>query len=159
MYLPMLVSDCLRDHFDQVCTTQGLLSPLDNIIPRTDYVCKDKSNIWTLHRDLSDPSDESQEALIQMYVQEVEASLRRDLPIITTPHAKSHLAESKINGEAFNAVHDLDFFQDMLVNIVAEGQKSPAIKVTGMPGKHVAPGVVGTLNDLINAVSPYESAR
>lgn len=34
--------------------------------------------------------------------------------------------------------------------------KKPAIKVTGMPGKHVPPGpggVVGKLNDLIAAVS------
>ncbi|KAG6988971.1 structural maintenance of chromosomes protein 2 [Physcia stellaris] len=92
--------------------------------------------------------------ILDHFDQEVEASLRRDLPIITTPHAKSHLADSKIHGEAFTAVHDLGFFQDMLVNIIAEGQKRPAIKVTGMPGKHVAPGVVGTLNDLINAVPP-----
>ena len=35
-------------------------------------------------------------------------------------------------------------------------EKKPAIKVTGMPGKHVPPGpggVVGKLNDLIAAVS------
>jgi len=85
----------------------------------------------------------------------VEASLRRDLPIITTPHAKTHLADSKSPEEAFTAVHDLDFFQDMFVDIQSseggEG-KRPALKVTGMPGKHVPPGVLGTLNDLINAV-------
>lgn len=37
-----------------------------------------------------------------------------------------------------------------------EGAKKAAIKVTGMPGKHVPPGpggVVGMLNDLIAAVS------
>ncbi|KAL8678890.1 MAG: hypothetical protein Q9186_004784 [Xanthomendoza sp. 1 TL-2023] len=85
----------------------------------------------------------------------VESSLRRDLPIITTPHAKAHLT-SKGEGEAFTAVHDLDFFQDMLVGIEGgEGkEKKPAIKVTGMPGKHVPPGVLGTLNDLVNAVPP-----
>ena len=35
-------------------------------------------------------------------------------------------------------------------------EKKPAIKVTGMPGKHVPPGpggMVGKLNDLIAAVS------
>ncbi|KAL8796424.1 MAG: hypothetical protein Q9195_001331 [Heterodermia aff. obscurata] len=86
--------------------------------------------------------------------QKVEASLRRDLPIVTTPHAKRHLAELKSEGEAFTAVYDLDLFQDILVDIVAQGQKKPAIKITGMPGKHVAPGVIGTLNDLISAVPP-----
>lgn len=34
-----------------------------------------------------------------------------------------------------------------------EEKGKPAIKVTGMPGKHVPPGVLGTLNDLVNAVS------
>lgn len=56
---------------------------------------------------------------------------------------------------------DLDFFEDMLVDVEGsgglgddgKGGKRPAIKVTGMPGKHVPPGVLGTLNDLISAVS------
>ncbi|CAL8580647.1 hypothetical protein XPA_006368 [Xanthoria parietina] len=82
----------------------------------------------------------------------VESSLRRSLPIITTPHAKSHLA-SKGAGEAFTAVHDLDFFDDILVDI-AGSEKKAAVKVTGMPGKHVPPGVLGTLNDLVEAVPP-----
>ncbi|KAL8992713.1 MAG: hypothetical protein Q9169_006894 [Polycauliona sp. 2 TL-2023] len=81
----------------------------------------------------------------------VESSLRRSLPIITTPHAKSHLT-SKPNGEAFTAVHDLDFFEDILVDIEGSDKKA-AVKVTGMPGKHVPPGVLGTLNDLVEAVS------
>ena len=76
-----------------------------------------------------------------------------DLPIITTPHAKSHLASaSKDPSETFTAVHDLDFFDDCLVDIVGS---SAAIKVTGMPGKHVPPGpggVAGKLNDLLGAV-------
>ncbi|KAL8909533.1 MAG: hypothetical protein Q9171_005012 [Xanthocarpia ochracea] len=84
----------------------------------------------------------------------VESSLRRDLPIITTPHAKSHLT-SKGEGEAFTAVHDLDFFEDILVDIEGgEGKGKAAVKVMGMPGKHVPPGVLGTLNDLVNAVPP-----
>jgi len=40
--------------------------------------------------------------------QEVEQSLRRDLPIITTPHAKQHLT-SKGDSESFTSVHALDF--------------------------------------------------
>ncbi|KAL9135450.1 MAG: hypothetical protein Q9175_003361 [Cornicularia normoerica] len=85
----------------------------------------------------------------------VEASLRRDLPIITTPHAKSHLSSAnKDPSEAFTAVHDLDFFDECLVDI--KGKKA-AIKVTGMPGKHVPPGpggVAGKINDLLGAVPP-----
>jgi hypothetical protein len=86
--------------------------------------------------------------------QKVEESLRRDLPIITTPHAKSHL-QGKGQGEDFMNVYDLDFFDSMMVDVKKEGGqsgKSPAIKVTGMPGKHVPPGVLGTLNDLVKAV-------
>ena len=87
----------------------------------------------------------------------VEASLRRSLPIITTPHAKSHLtAPAKTPEEAFTSVHDLDFYDDIMVDIASKKEKRPAIKVTGMPGKHVPPGpggVVGKLNDLIAAVS------
>lgn len=93
-----------------------------------------------------------------------------DLPIITTPHAKSHLASStKDPGEVFTAVHDLDFYDECLVSI--KGKKA-AIKVTGMPGKHVPPGpggAVGKLNDLLGAVRfssfpstlllPFTSAR
>ena len=84
----------------------------------------------------------------------VEASLRRDVPIITTPHAKAHLI-SKGEGEDFSDVYDLDFYDSMMVDVTREGGrpgKSPAIKVTGMPGKHVPSGVIGTLNDLVNAV-------
>ncbi|KAL9598061.1 MAG: hypothetical protein Q9219_004755 [cf. Caloplaca sp. 3 TL-2023] len=93
----------------------------------------------------------------------VEDSLRRDLPIITTPHAKEHLTTRKSTQEAFTAVHELGFFEDILVDVDdgaeevkkgKEGRGRPALKVTGMPGKHVPPGVVGTLNDLIAAVPP-----
>ncbi|KAL1304775.1 hypothetical protein AAFC00_003710 [Neodothiora populina] len=88
--------------------------------------------------------------------QDVEASLRRSLPIITTPHAKDHLAH-KGDGEAFSDVFDLDFFQSMFVNIVKSGDvknKQPTIKVTGMPGKHVPPGPLAVVNDVLGAVPP-----
>ena len=49
-------------------------------------------------------------------------------------------------------MHDLDFFDDIMVDIKSGGEKKPAIKVTGMPGKHVPPGVLGTLNHLLSAV-------
>lgn len=86
--------------------------------------------------------------------EKVEASLRRSLPIITTPHAKDHLV-GKGEGEAFSEVYDLDFFQSMFVDVVkTEGGKKPAVKVTGMPGKHVPPGPLAMMNDLLGAVPP-----
>lgn len=97
---------------------------------------------------------------------EVEASLRRDLPIISTPHAKAHL-ESKGPGEAFSSVYELDFFDSMLVDIVPglerqtrdqlekeRPERTPSIKVTGMPGKHVPDGVLETMNEYLKAVPP-----
>ncbi|KAK4897567.1 hypothetical protein LTR27_004711 [Elasticomyces elasticus] len=89
--------------------------------------------------------------------QEVEASLRRDLPIISTPHAKSCLVDAK-GDDKFTDVYDLDFFQNMLLDIKTSSagseSKVPAIKVTGMPGKHVPDGVLGLANDLLKAVPP-----
>lgn len=52
-------------------------------------------------------------------------------------------------------MYDLDFFDEILVdidNVVSSGKGKAAIKVVGMPGKHVPPGVLGTLNDLLDAV-------
>ncbi|KAL9041038.1 MAG: hypothetical protein Q9214_004253 [Letrouitia sp. 1 TL-2023] len=92
--------------------------------------------------------------ILDHFDQEVEASLRRNLPIITTPHAKKHLT-TKGDGDAFTAVYDLDFFDEILVdidNVMSSGKGKPAIKVVGMPGKHVPPGVLGKLNDLLDAV-------
>ncbi|MCJ1357419.1 MAG: hypothetical protein MMC33_007415 [Icmadophila ericetorum] len=88
--------------------------------------------------------------------QEVEEVLRRDLPIITTPHAKAHLG-GKGEGEAFTNVHALDFFESLVVVIKKSQLFStgvPGMKVTGMPGKHVPDGVLGTMNDLLQAVPP-----
>ncbi|KAF2842927.1 Metallo-hydrolase/oxidoreductase [Patellaria atrata CBS 101060] len=83
---------------------------------------------------------------------EVEASLRRDLPIITTPHAKGCL--TSMGDDSFTDVHDLDFFQSLMLDFSTDvSEKRPAIKITGMPGKHVA-GAAGVLNYFINAVPP-----
>ena len=94
--------------------------------------------------------------------EKVESSLRRDLPIITTPHAKHHLHENKSAEEKFTQVYDLDFFDSCLVSIPpnkttsssSESSKVPAIKVTGMPGKHVPDGALSVANDLLSAVPP-----
>lgn len=90
--------------------------------------------------------------------QKVEASLRRTLPIITTPHAKGCLT-SKGEEENFKNVYDLDFFDSMMVDVMSEGGKDriPSIKVTGMPGKHVPPGPLAIANDFLKAVSQEPS--
>jgi hypothetical protein len=49
--------------------------------------------------------------------QKVEESLRRDLPIITTPHAKSHLVNKAGENEAFTAVYELDTFNSMFLEV------------------------------------------
>ena len=82
----------------------------------------------------------------------MEASLRRSLPIITTPHAKSHLSSKSGEGEAFTDVYDLDFFDEMFVDIQGGSDRKCAMKVIGMPGKHVPPGVLGAIDDLLRAV-------
>lgn len=88
----------------------------------------------------------------------VEEELRRDLPIITTPHAKDCLTTKK-GDDQFTAVIDLDFYDSCFVDIKDAAAdvsgKQPAIKVTGMPGKHVPP-IMGAdkINDLIKAVPP-----
>ncbi|KAK4616090.1 UPF0173 metal-dependent hydrolase [Fulvia fulva] len=88
----------------------------------------------------------------------VEKSLRRDLPIVTTPHAKEHLADKKSGEEKFTQVHDLNTFENALLDIKTEGVASPdripAIKVTAMPGKHVPPGPLNVANDILGAVPP-----
>ncbi|KAJ5544514.1 hypothetical protein N7535_007087 [Penicillium sp. DV-2018c] len=84
----------------------------------------------------------------------VEASLRRDLPIITTPHAKDHLTAKK--DESFTSVHALDPFEQMNVDIKGTaGPTQPRLRVTGMPGQHVPPGgVLQKLNELAKAIPP-----
>lgn len=64
----------------------------------------------------------------------------------------------------------MDFYEECIVDILGgkqdagvekgekngEGkEKKAAIKVTGMPGKHVPPGVLGTLNEIVEAVSIF----
>ncbi|MCJ1248911.1 hypothetical protein MMC30_006132 [Trapelia coarctata] len=91
--------------------------------------------------------------------QKVEASLRRDLPIITTPHAKECLVDKKEEGEKFTDVTALEFWESAIAGKGGSPKKwqrdgEPSVKVTGMPGKHVADGVLGTLNEWVRAVPP-----
>jgi L-ascorbate metabolism protein UlaG (beta-lactamase superfamily) len=87
--------------------------------------------------------------------QDVEASLRRDLPIVSTPHAKKCLVDDK-GEDKFTEVYDVDHFEHMLLDIKtsSSGGKAAAVKVTGMPGKHVPPGPLSVANDLLGAVPP-----
>ncbi|KAL5344208.1 hypothetical protein ACLOAV_010826 [Pseudogymnoascus australis] len=92
----------------------------------------------------------------------VEASLRRSLPIISTHHAKEHLS-SKPEGEAFTAVYDLNTYESLMLDIKPNSSSSTqmrefaAIKVTAMPGKHVPPGILSTVNDFIKAATPDDA--
>jgi len=92
--------------------------------------------------------------------QKVEASLRRDLPIITTPHAHSHLT-SKGDGESFTSVHALDAWENLFVDVTSssggaasDSRLRPRIQVTGTPGKHVGDGLLAKANDILGAVPP-----
>ena len=96
----------------------------------------------------------------------VEEKLRRDLPIVTTPHAAECLVEKKGEGERFTNVSRVDHWESLVVDVSREaggegnGGKEdaaavrPMIRVTGMPGKHVPPGPLAVANDLLGAVPP-----
>ncbi|WVF68315.1 hypothetical protein IAT40_003080 [Kwoniella sp. CBS 6097] len=87
---------------------------------------------------------------------EVEDKLRRDLPIITTPHAKKCLTEDKAEEERFSHVYDVDTWQSMFVDAKGHtaGDNCNRVRVTAMPGKHVPPGFLEKANDLLGAVPP-----
>lgn len=84
--------------------------------------------------------------------QKVEASLRRDIPIITTPHTRTQLTNK--GSDPFTNVSALAPFETGLVLIGGTGgAKRPLLRITGMPGKHVpSNAVVGLLNKMANAV-------
>jgi L-ascorbate metabolism protein UlaG (beta-lactamase superfamily) len=97
----------------------------------------------------------------------VEDSLRRDLPIISTPHAKQCLGpETKGEDEAFTNVTALDAWENAGFDVAPSDQENagkvpegwrPHVQLTGMPGSHVPPGplnVAATLNDFLGAVPP-----
>ncbi|KAK9420982.1 putative Metallo-beta-lactamase domain-containing protein [Seiridium unicorne] len=94
--------------------------------------------------------------------QEVEGRLNRTFPIITTPHAKGCLADSKRKkDDTFNNVHALDFWESLTIHVDDEdgklrgnGGEKPVVKITGMPGKHVPPGPLSIANDFLSAVPP-----
>lgn len=85
--------------------------------------------------------------------QKVETSLRRDIPIVTSPHARVQLTNQE--HESFTNVSALAPFETGLVEIGGTGgPKRPLLRITGLPGKHVpSTAVAGLLNKMANAVS------
>lgn len=82
------------------------------------------------------------------------------MPIITTTHAKKCLTTDKggDDGDGFRKVYGLGVWEGLVLPVVnSSGDvdgKGAAVKVTAMPGKHVPPGVMGTVNELLGAVPP-----
>lgn len=82
----------------------------------------------------------------------MEADLRRDMPIISTPHAHANLTSKP--SPPFTAVHVLDHHEE---GILTSPNSSSAIRIIAMPGKHVPPGPAGILekvNALMGAIPP-----
>lgn len=75
----------------------------------------------------------------------VEENLRRDIPIITTPHAESHLSNKE---DAFTKVTAIDAWESTTIEFESK------LSITGMPGKHVGDGAINTLNEYVKAVPP-----
>lgn len=83
----------------------------------------------------------------------VEESLNRDFLIITTPHAHKCLT---LKDDPFRNVKALDFFDymELKTSNAEASSEAPVIRIIGMPGKHVPPGPLAVVNDLLNAVPP-----
>lgn len=84
----------------------------------------------------------------------VEESLNRSFPLITTPHASDCLTSRPSEDEPFRNVTSLDVFQSCMLRATSWSETQLAIKVTGMPGKHVPPGPLSVANDFLKAVPP-----
>jgi hypothetical protein len=85
--------------------------------------------------------------------------LRRDLPIVTTPHAKEALTTKTPPEDNFVGVTALDHWESCFISTTASATSSAekAIKVTATPGKHVPAGPAGMLeklNEFLGAVPP-----
>jgi len=64
--------------------------------------------------------------------------------------------DKKEDGEKFTEVTALEFWESAVVDAPTQGEGAGklGVKVTGMPGKHVPDGVLGTLNEWVGAVPP-----
>lgn len=86
----------------------------------------------------------------------VEDKLSRDIPIVTTPHAHSCLTSK--GADSFTNVHALGFWDSLIIDVhsssLSTDKRTPSLKITGMPGKHVPPGPLNIANNLLGAVPP-----
>lgn len=81
--------------------------------------------------------------------QKVEASLRRDLPIVTTAHAQKQLTDK--SADSFTKASALDPFESTMVDSSLGHHR---LRVTGMPGKRIpSKYVVKSLNSILHAAS------
>ncbi|EAQ88551.1 hypothetical protein CHGG_05170 [Chaetomium globosum CBS 148.51] len=89
---------------------------------------------------------------------EVQRVLGRDVPIVTTRHAKGCLEREGVEGGAFRAVVGVGEWEGVFMPVAEEVSsidgRVAAVRVTGLPGKHVPPGVVGVANEWLGAVPP-----
>ncbi|GES66794.1 beta-lactamase-like protein [Aspergillus terreus] len=124
-------------------------------LPRIDFVLLSHYHGYTyLHFPESSPIEETQSNENRDHFdQKVEASLRRDLPIITTPHAHSRLTNK--GADSFTNVSALDPFETAIVDIKDSAGPRRQLRITGMPGKHIpSNSIAESLNSLANAIPP-----
>ncbi|CED82252.1 Predicted Zn-dependent hydrolase (beta-lactamase superfamily) [Phaffia rhodozyma] len=83
----------------------------------------------------------------------VQSALRKDLPIISTPHAVESL-----KALGFTNLTALDTWDELMIvptHVSSSSSSSqPSIRLVSTPGEHVSGPVVSTLNDIIGAVPP-----
>ncbi|KAF8586116.1 Metallo-hydrolase/oxidoreductase [Ramaria rubella] len=92
----------------------------------------------------------------------VEESLRRDLPIVTTPHAHDALTKKLKPPQRFTAVTPLKVWDSALVHIrpsslTNASETHKCIRITATPGKHMPMGPLRALevaNKVISAIPP-----
>lgn len=85
--------------------------------------------------------------------QKVEASLQRDLPIVTTSHTHAQLTNK--DTDSFTNISALNAFQSIMVDIrphILLGRCQ--LRITAIPGKHIpSNSVVEGLNSKVQAIS------
>ncbi|KAI0074962.1 Metallo-hydrolase/oxidoreductase [Panus rudis PR-1116 ss-1] len=77
----------------------------------------------------------------------VASKLRRDIPIVSTPHACTNLTS-----QGFTALYSLDTWQKIVVMKGAD-----RLTITAMPGKHTL-GLIDKANDVLHAIPPVMSS-
>ncbi|KAH6631294.1 beta-lactamase-like protein [Chaetomium tenue] len=91
----------------------------------------------------------------------VQKALGREVRILTTGHAKGCLER---DGEPFRGVVGVGAWEGVFMPLAGDEElggrfrgedgRMAAVRVTGLPGKHVPPGLVEKANELLGAVPP-----